>query len=133
MPNRRTLLTLAAAAPLAAADVCAARANARPDASVLALCAEAERLERAIDACYEGESSIDDDDVRNAAAAPIIDAQDELLTGLCAMEAATPAAILAKLRLLAAMRPDVVRFSPDAGAQLERLLGSVLRDAIRLA
>lgn len=134
-PNRRAILAGAAWAPLGlSGGVAAATVPATPpDALVLALCAELEGIERAYLALFDGPGAIDDDNARDAALVDVLAGQEAALARLCAAPCASLAGLLAKLRLLALMNPDVVGHEPDDGYHLPRLLGSVLRDVARVA
>lgn len=120
--SRRAMLAGAAVAPVAA--IPAVAGEPRADAAVLALCAEADRMERAYQALFDEPTRIIDDDEREAAMRSIWAVQEPLLDRLCATESATVAGIVAKLKSVTLADADALTDFP--------LLLSALRDVARL-
>jgi hypothetical protein len=134
--HRRAILagTAALAASAASAAAPAALAAPSPDARLIALCAEFDRLERRIGDLFDGPGAIDDDAARDAAVTPIFAQQAALLPEILTLRATTLEGLAARARTM--MREDL-ELRPDEMVASEfvneRLLGVVLRDLVALA
>lgn len=128
-PTRRALLGAATLTPLAALAPAATPRD--PDAVAIALCGQIGALERQLDGLTMGPDAMEEGDALDKAYRRICDAQEPLITSLCAIACTTPAAIAAKLRLIAAVVPEGVDVPPDDGDLVDRVLASVLRDTLR--
>ena len=104
-------------------------ALASGEARVLRLCAEIEAIERRIDALHAEHRTLEDEGSLDEALAPLNRALRVKLDRLCGTMCDTPAAIQARLRLLATVAPEWAD-EADAGRCIpSRILAAILRDA----
>lgn len=136
--TRRRLLGTTAAGTAATAFTGLPAATAQPagpDAVLLAACQQFEALERQFLATFHGPNAIKDDDEREAAIAPIKEAQKPFWRFICATPAKTLEEVQAKGRCTTLEDPD---FMKDLVADLNssygnsRLQASLLLDVFAM-
>jgi len=104
-------------------------ADHRPDAALIAVCAEFDVIERHINSHYAGGSrKIEDDEERDAVIAPLQEAQRPLLDRIIALRATTLDGFMARARTLALWDPDAMRQIGPGHYLEDRILAALLRD-----
>jgi predicted outer membrane protein len=121
-PTRRGLLSTAALAPLASIPAAHA-ATTNPDAELIVLCAEFDRLEIAYRASmYDGPAGTDKERAAEAEQTRINDAQRELAERMHTIRATTVAGHVARARSFVGWAPDMM----EAHDGMEDLLRSAI-------
>ncbi len=106
--------------------------DGRDDAELIAVCAEFDVIERHINSHYAGGSrNIEDDEERDAAIAPMEEAQAPLLERIIALRATTLDGFMARARTLALWDLDAMRQIGPGHYLEDRMLAALLRDMTR--
>lgn len=128
--SRRAVLTAALATAAASRAQGACRpAYPSPDAELLEACARFTALEQQFQGLFDGPCAIEDDDERDLAGDPILEAQAPALAIILSTPARTLAGLQAKARVAALQDPEALKPKPYVNAQLAR---SLLSDVLEL-
>jgi hypothetical protein len=133
-PNRRTLLAglAGAAATLAVIAPTAAAAAESPDSELLDLLAQFDALEREIYPAGPGAQTIQAEDERDLAMAPLRARQEALLGRICTMRATTAAGWQARARSYVLwddeMRKAIAAGDDPAAYDEDRMIAALIRD-----
>jgi hypothetical protein len=130
--SRRATLAaaLGASAAAIARPIPATAAGARPDADLIAGCAEYERLYGAFVAAHDGPDAPEDDDELDAIVAPINDRLRWLTDRICEARPATLDGHRARARALACLDPEALGDFLCADTVDARLTTALLRDLL---
>lgn len=104
---------------------------ANPDATLLALIAQFDTLERRINDLYpDGATPIEDEDSRDKVAEPLRNQQESLLEHIVSTHAVTTEAIVARAHSLVLYAPHFVEEQDHGGYWDQRMIAAVLRDLL---
>jgi hypothetical protein len=129
-PSRRALLGGTAAllaGTVVAATTSAGTAAATPDAELIALCAEIDRLEDKIDSFTIKGATLKEEEAQDLLAQPFADEQEPLIFQLCDMPATTIEGIRARARTLVKWAPD---WENKSSGYDSAMISALLRDLI---